>query len=130
LEDSKSDEFIKRICEYADKNLKETAFLNTILIESELKISDITISYYKQVEMMQPFGIGNLCPVFCIKKATPVEISVFGNRGEHLKFKISQKGSRNATAVFWGNSKLAKFIQSEILLDIAFNIDLTEKKRQ
>jgi single-stranded-DNA-specific exonuclease len=128
LKDSKSDEFIKRICEYTDKNLKEPPLLNTILIESELKISDITVNYYKQVEMMQPFGIGNLCPLFCIKKVIPTEISVFGNRNEHLKFKISQKGSRNATAVFWGNSKLAKFVQSEILLDIAFNIDLMGRR--
>jgi single-stranded-DNA-specific exonuclease len=125
LEDSKSDEFIKRICEYTDKNLKETSVLNTILIESELKISDITIDYYNHVEIMQPFGIGNLRPVFCIKKVTPTEVSAFGSRGEHLKFKISQKGSRNILAVFWGKSQLAGFIQSETLLDIAFNIDLT-----
>jgi single-stranded-DNA-specific exonuclease len=127
LEDCKSDEFIKRICKYADENLKEAPFLNTILIESELKISDITVNYYKQVEMMQPFGMGNLCPVFCIKKVTPTEISVFGKMEEHLKFKISQKGSGNATAVFWGNSKLAKFVRSEILLDIVFNIYLIGK---
>ncbi|MDR3306129.1 MAG: single-stranded-DNA-specific exonuclease RecJ [Endomicrobium sp.] len=127
LEDSKSDEFIKRICEYTDKNLKKTSFLNTILIETELRISDITVDYYRQVEMMQPFGIGNLQPVFCIKRVTPTEISVFGSRGEHLKFKISQKGSRNVVAIFWGESKLAKFVQSETFLDIAFNIDLTER---
>jgi single-stranded-DNA-specific exonuclease len=128
LEDSKSDEFIKRISEYTEKNLKEPSCLNTILIESELKISDISVDYYKQLEIMQPFGIGNLCPIFCIKKVVPTEISVFGNKGEHLKFKISQKGSRNVSAVFWGNSKLAKFIQSETVLDIAFNIELAGGK--
>jgi single-stranded-DNA-specific exonuclease len=125
LEDSKSDEFIKRISEYTDKNLKETSFLNTVLIENELKISDITVDYYNQIEMMQPFGIGNLRPVFCIKKVTPTEVSVFGSRDEHLKFKISQKGSKNVLAVFWGESKLAEFVKSETLLDIAFNIDIT-----
>ncbi|MDR1087133.1 MAG: single-stranded-DNA-specific exonuclease RecJ [Endomicrobium sp.] len=125
LEDSKSDEFIKRIYKYTEENLKQISLLNTILIESELKISDISVDFYKQLEIMQPFGIGNLRPIFCIKKVTPTEISVFGNKGEHLKFKISQKGSRNVSAVFWGNSKLAKFIQSETLLDIAFNIDLS-----
>ncbi|MDR3195855.1 MAG: hypothetical protein LBT58_03675, partial [Endomicrobium sp.] len=72
-------------------------------------------------------GIGNLRPVFCIKRVTPTEISVFGSRGENLKFKISQKGSRNAGVIFWGESKLAKFVQSETFLDIAFNIDLTER---
>ncbi|MDR2436777.1 MAG: single-stranded-DNA-specific exonuclease RecJ [Endomicrobium sp.] len=125
LEDSKSDEFIKRISEYTDKNLKETSFLNTVLIENELKISDITVDYYNQIEMMQPFGIRNLRPVFCIKKVTPTQVSVFGSKDEHLKFKISQKGSKNVLAVFWGESKLAEFVQSEPLLDIAFNMDIT-----
>jgi hypothetical protein len=59
------------------------------------------------------------------KKSNAYGNICFWKQGGHLKFKISQKGSRNATAVFWGNSKLAKFVQSEILLDIAFNIDLT-----
>jgi single-stranded-DNA-specific exonuclease len=90
-----------------------------------LKISDITVDYYNQIEMMQPFGVGNLRPVFCIRKVTPTEISVFGNRDEHLKFKISQKGSKNILAVFWGESNLAEFVQSETLLDIAFNMDIT-----
>ncbi|MCA6070146.1 MAG: single-stranded-DNA-specific exonuclease RecJ, partial [Endomicrobium sp.] len=89
LEDSKIEEFTRRISEYADKNLKEAMIDNTFLIEGELKISDIVVDFYNQVEVMEPFGVGNLKPVFCIRRVAPTEISVFGNRNEHLKFKIS-----------------------------------------
>ncbi|MDR0978046.1 MAG: single-stranded-DNA-specific exonuclease RecJ [Endomicrobium sp.] len=127
FEDSKSSEFIKRIYEYADKNLKTTSLSNTLLIENELKISDITVDCYKQVEIMQPFGVGNLAPVFSIKKVTTTEVSKFGTKNEHLKFKVSQKGSKNVPAVFWHKSKFAGFVQSESLLDIAFNIEMAKK---
>lgn len=127
LKHSKIDEFTKRVFEYVNKNLKTISSGNTIVIESELKISDINVDFYKQVEIIEPFGMGNLMPVFCIKSVTPTEISVFGNRGEHLKFKISQKGSRNVQAVFWNKSKLANIIRSENSLDIAFHLDITSK---
>jgi single-stranded-DNA-specific exonuclease len=127
LEDSKIDEFIERLSVYADKNLKGINSVNTIVVESELKISDINMDFYKQVKMLEPFGIGNLRPVFCIKGVTPTEVSVFGNKGEHLKFKISQKGSKNVQAVFWNKSKLMEIVGSESSLDIAFHINVTGK---
>jgi single-stranded-DNA-specific exonuclease len=127
LEDSKIEEFTRRIFEYAEKNLNEVIFENTLLVEGELKISDVTLDFYKQVEIMEPFGMGNLKPVFCIKNVTPTEISVFGNRGEHLKFKVSHQGSRNVQAVFWNKAKWAKVIKSEGSLDISFQLDITGK---
>jgi single-stranded-DNA-specific exonuclease len=82
---------------------------------------------YRQVEMMEPFGVGNLTPVFCIRDVMLTGISIFGNHNEHLKFKISQNKSRNVHAVFWNKSELAKIIRSEHFLDIAFNLDITGK---
>ncbi|MDR1784636.1 MAG: single-stranded-DNA-specific exonuclease RecJ [Endomicrobium sp.] len=129
LKHSKIDEFTRRILEYVNKNLVKKNHSNTLIIESELKISDISLDLYKQIEMMEPFGIGNLRPVFCIRGVIPTEISIFGNHDEHLRFKISQKGSKNIQAVFWNKSKFARIIRSENSLDIAFNIDITCKNK-
>ncbi|MDR0800338.1 MAG: hypothetical protein LBN01_02255 [Endomicrobium sp.] len=57
-------------------------------MESELKISDINANFCKQAEIMEPFGMNNFSSVFCIRSVTPTEISVFGNKEEHLKFRI------------------------------------------
>ncbi|MDR0617694.1 MAG: single-stranded-DNA-specific exonuclease RecJ [Endomicrobium sp.] len=129
LDHSKIGDFIKRISDYANKNLKYTSYDKTILVEGELKISDITIDFYKQVKKMEPFGMGNTKPVFCIKNVNPTEIAVFGSRGEHLKFKVSHKGSKNIEAVFWNKSKFAKAVKSEPLLDIAFYVDIVERNK-
>jgi len=69
---------------------------------------------YRQVEMMEPFGVGNLTPVFCIRDVMLTGISIFGNHNEHLKFKISQNKSRNMSMPFFGiNQNLLKlFVQS------------------
>jgi single-stranded-DNA-specific exonuclease len=129
LEDSKIEDFVRRISDYANKNLKEISSNKTILIESELKISDISVNFYKQINKLEPFGMGNAKPIFCIKSVTPTEIATFGNRGEHLKFKISHKGSKNIQVVFWNKSKLANIIKSESLLDIAFYVDMLERNK-
>ncbi|MCA6071317.1 MAG: DHHA1 domain-containing protein [Endomicrobium sp.] len=54
LEDSKIEEFLSMV----DKNLKEAVVGNTLLIEGELKISDIVVDFYKQVEATKPYGRG------------------------------------------------------------------------
>jgi single-stranded-DNA-specific exonuclease len=129
LDDSKIGDFIKRISDYANKNLKDINYDKIIPVEGELKISDITIDFYKQVKKMEPFGIGNTKPVFCIKNVAPTEIAVFGSRGEHLKFKVSHKGGKNIQAIFWNKSKFAEAVKSEPLLDIAFYVDVVERNK-
>jgi single-stranded-DNA-specific exonuclease len=125
LEHSKIENFTRRISEYVDRNFTKPICGNTISIESELKISDINLDFYKQVEIMEPFGMGNQNPIFYIKNVTPTEISI---RKEHLKFKISHKGSKNVSAIFWNKAKLAKIVKTESLLDIAFQIDVDTEK--
>ncbi|MCA6084796.1 hypothetical protein [Candidatus Endomicrobiellum agilis] len=43
----------------------------------ELKISDINIDFYKQMEVMEPFDMNNFSPVFFIRDVILTEISVF-----------------------------------------------------
>jgi len=127
VEHSKIGEFKKRIYEYAEKNLKVSGKKDEINVESELKISDINMDFYKQLEILEPFGMGNARPVFWIKGVNATEVSVFGVRSEHLRFKISQKGSKNVQAVFWNNAELANLVRAENSLDIIFNLDIIGK---
>ncbi|MDR2192383.1 MAG: single-stranded-DNA-specific exonuclease RecJ [Endomicrobium sp.] len=124
IEHSKIEEFKKRILDYADGKLKKDAKGEEIAVETELKISDINLEFYKQLEILEPFGMANPRPVFCITGAAVTELSTFGSKGEHLKFKVSQKGSRNVQAVFWNNASLANSLRSEASLDIAFNLEI------
>jgi len=46
---------------------------------------------------------------------------------EHLKFKVSQKGSRNIQAVFWNKSRYANILQRDEFYDIAFHLEAVDK---
>jgi single-stranded-DNA-specific exonuclease len=128
LKHSKIDEFSKRILDYVNKNIKESVSANNIIsIETELKISDINVDFYKEIEKLEPFGRENNVPIFCMKGVTPTQITPFGAKNEHLKFKVSQKGSRNVTVVFWNKAYLAKIIGMEKYIDIAFLLELAGK---
>jgi single-stranded-DNA-specific exonuclease len=130
LEHSKIDEFTKRLYEYVERSFKLMPLGDVIIIENELKISDVNIDLYKQLKIMEPFGTGNLSPIFCVRSVTPAEVSVFGSKNKHLKFKISQRRNENVQAVFWNKSELASVVRSEKFLDIAFHVDMVNKNVQ
>lgn len=116
-------EFKKITLEYAGRCLPDAEPKNIISIDGELKISDINFDFFKQIESLAPFGMGNARPIFCIRGANITEISTFGIKEEHIKFKVSQNGSRNVPAVFWNHSKLCDFLKKEKFVDIAFYLE-------
>ena len=124
VEHSKIEEFKKRIKEYAAANLAEYDPCENIIIDCELKISDINIDFYNKIDVLEPFGMSNQRPVFCIRGVSATEISVFGGKDEHVKFKISQKGSRNVQAVFWNHGEFSAMLRNESFLDIVFHLDI------
>ncbi|MDR0401804.1 MAG: single-stranded-DNA-specific exonuclease RecJ [Endomicrobium sp.] len=129
LKHSKINEFKKRILNYADENLVKINANTIINVEDELKISDLNIYLYKQIKMMEPFGIGNSNPIFCIKNVIPTEISFFGNHNKHLRFKISQNlNNKKIQAIFWNKSKFAKVLQLNNCIDVVFNIEIAKNK--
>ncbi|MDR2772849.1 MAG: single-stranded-DNA-specific exonuclease RecJ [Elusimicrobiota bacterium] len=127
IDNSNIEEFRRRITDYAQANLISVDSIDTIIIEGELKISDINLDFYNQVETLSPFGLGNPKPIFCINGVNVTEVYVFGARKEHLKFKISQKGSRNVQAVFWNKSRYEEIINKDEIFDMAFYLDVMDK---
>ena len=116
--------FKRRIKEYAEKHIVEIDPCENIEIDCELKISDISMDFYKQLDILEPFGMQNQRPVFCLKGVSVTEVSTFGGNYEHVKFKVSQKGSRNVQAVFWNNGEYAEMLRKESLIDVAFHMDV------
>jgi single-stranded-DNA-specific exonuclease len=120
-------EFKKRIQEYSKNNIVEQEVKSIISIEGELKISDINYDFYKQIQSLAPFGMANPIPIFCMKSVNATEVCVFGSKNEHLKFKVSQKGSRNVQAVFWNHAYLADNLKKDDFYNIVFSLEATEK---
>ncbi|MBG0790410.1 MAG: single-stranded-DNA-specific exonuclease RecJ [Desulfovibrionaceae bacterium] len=57
----------------------------TLKLDHELGFSSINNTLLKELEMLQPFGMGNPEPVFATKPVKVVEHSLFGREREHVK---------------------------------------------
>lgn len=89
------EEFKKRMNEIACLKLAENDFKPELQIDGDLDLNMVDMKFWKLLNQFEPFGPGNLRPVFVSKKVK-IEGSptIVGNG--HLKMKVSQ----NDSAVF------------------------------
>lgn len=86
------DEFRKRIDEIAAQNLTQDDFNPDLPIDCELDLSSINMRFWKLLSQFEPFGPGNLRPVFVSKNIRVVGVPTIVGKG-HLKMKVAQNGS-------------------------------------
>ncbi len=88
--------FDKAVC----KQLGEQKPVRNIAIDALLPFSDINLALLQEIELMQPFGIGNRQPIFQSQPVTVQAIRTFGSK--HLELKLQStditKGSFQAIA--------------------------------
>jgi single-stranded-DNA-specific exonuclease len=95
-----------------------------LVIDSEVSFADLTDSFYKILQQMEPFGPENMRPVFIARKVIDQGYSKIV-KGEHIRFVLKQAGT-----VFTGIgfNMAAKFalIEAKVPLDIVFTLDENE----
>lgn len=92
MEKENLEEFRKRIDKIAFKNLSESDFKPELLVDAKLNLADVDTKFWKLLTQFEPFGPGNLRPIFvseniCIEGGP----SIVGNG--HLKMSLRQEGS-------------------------------------
>ena len=95
-----------------------------IVIDAEIKLSDITPSFYNIICQMEPFGPDNMRPVFISKKVVETGFSKIVKE-QHLKFSIRQQ---NVIVSGIGFNMADKFhlLQMKEPLDIVYTLDENE----
>jgi len=63
----------------------------TIKLDHELGFSNINHTLLKELELLQPFGMGNPEPLFATKKVTVAEHRTFGREREHVKLVLQDE---------------------------------------
>jgi len=90
------DAFSKRINEIAASSLKKEDFIPKLYIDGGLNVKELNFNLLKEIERLEPFGVGNPEPVFAITDAEVLYPKIVGSN--HLKFKLRQ-GNAGADAI-------------------------------
>lgn len=82
-------EFTRRFEEYVAKNITTTQLTPQLDIDTYLTFADITPRLLSLLKRFNPFGPGNLKPVFCTRNVTDFGTSkLVGKQLEHIKLEL------------------------------------------
>ena len=114
--------FRQRFEEFVARTITEDQKIPQIEVDAKIKLSQITRNFYKIISQMEPFGPGNMKPVFvseCVYDTGSVR--VVGDT--HLKLRLTQDGSCSIDAIGFGMGDYFGPITKGIPFDVCYTIE-------
>ncbi len=122
IETKNLDDFYDALLQIAQDGLSENDLVGKVKCEMEIDFSEIKMSLVDELDKLEPFGIGNLKPVFYSKNVICKEKKLMGKNKDHLKLTLQAKGN-TFEAVMFGKGEMDKMISLGDELEIAYTID-------
>lgn len=123
LAEEKMPDLEKEILKAWKKVSKEKTENNTIFIDKEISIDDISWDFYSMIEKFQPFGIDNQKPVFLFLDLEVAGVKKFGNGGIHLQLDFKKNNGDAVPAIgFFFNGNLAD-VKKGSRVDLAASLE-------
>jgi len=98
-----------------------------IKIDAELDLADITPKFFRILKQFEPFGPGNMTPVFLTKGLRDTGFGrAIGADSDHLKLFVKQGNSEGFGAVGFGLAKKKDITCNGNAFDAAYSIDENE----
>ena len=116
--------FRKKINEYASLNLDEDAMIPTIEADCEVPISSVNISLAEELQILEPYGVGNPIPNFVMYDVNVNEITSISD-GKHTRLSLGE-GKHTLSAMYFSNSPSSLDFYSGDKVDVLFNVDINE----
>ncbi|MEG2614523.1 MAG: single-stranded-DNA-specific exonuclease RecJ [Alistipes sp.] len=92
------EEFTRRFHAFVDKAIDPQMLVPQVDVDAELLFSDITSTFRRDLNRFQPFGPGNMAPVFATYGAScHGEAKLVGAECEHLRMDLMQTQKPNTT---------------------------------
>ncbi len=97
MEINRVPEFTRRFEDYVSQNIQPNMLVPQIDIDAKINLSDINDKLIRIVKQFQPFGPGNMAPVFVTENIYDNgESRLVGNDKEHLKLVLIQEDNPKA----------------------------------
>lgn len=79
---------------YIEKNQIDVDRGQTLIIDHELHVNDVSLDFIQQLEILSPFGIGNPIPHFLFHDVMMEQVRQIGAEKQHLKYSLTSKGNQ------------------------------------
>ena len=118
-------EFTRRFNKYVEENIEDKLLVPTVEIDSKLLFSDITPEFRRDLLRFQPFGPGNVAPVFVTYGVSNRgDAKLVGAEREHLKMDLVQREKPNTAmpAIAFGQPAHFEWVRSGRQVDVCYTI--------
>ncbi|SNS33824.1 exonuclease RecJ [Anaerovirgula multivorans] len=125
--------FREKINNIADEMLHEEDLIPQIFCDDKLTLNDIDDKLIGELEVLEPFGLGNASPRFLNLNLKPKELKRVGTEGKHLKMQVAESNRVFDTIGFnLGEYKEYISLQDKVALVFSpeFNVFNGNKKIQ
>ncbi|GHT68572.1 single-stranded-DNA-specific exonuclease RecJ [Bacteroidia bacterium] len=119
------EKFKERFEAAARQTISPEMLIPQIEIEAEINFRDITPKFFRILKQYQPFGPGNMSPVFVTRNVLIYnKPRIVGNTAEHLKLDLIQQDVDGlpVTAIAFGLAHHYKYIAANNPFDICYTI--------
>jgi single-stranded-DNA-specific exonuclease len=96
----------------------------TLSIDLKISLEEITFKFYRILKQMEPYGPGNMTPVFLTKQVKGIYAKIVGDN--HLKVTITNDQETKISAIGFGLGNWLGHINAGESFDIAFVIEENE----
>jgi single-stranded-DNA-specific exonuclease len=121
--------FMERFENYVNSTITEEQLLPRVLIDTELSFSEINEQFFNVMSQFQPFGPGNMSPVFVSRNVTDSGTGrMVGANGEHLKLDLCQEssGTKTISAIAFNQANHFEYIRNGKPFDICYSLEMNE----
>lgn len=102
-----------RLIEYAQEHRDDMLMRAASPIDARLRVQDIDLRLFTNLTSLGPYGPGNREPRFLIDGCAFADLSLVGNRRQHLKGRVTQNGHSVPFIAFRMAKHLEAFEQAE-----------------
>ena len=117
--------FADRFEQYVAENILEEQTHPQIDIDAVLQFKDITPKFFRVLKQFEPFGPGNMKPVFVSRRVMDYGTSrLVGKDQEHLKMELVDSSSENVmNGIAFGMCRYNEQLKSHTPLDICYTLE-------
>ena len=112
----------KKLEDIAEDGISDDALIRRLPIDIEMPLDTVTEKFWKELQMLAPFGIGNFEPVFASRNVEVLESRLIGATKKHLKLRLAP----GYEAVAFNMADYYFKLKAGTHIDIAYSIDMNE----